>query len=332
MHRFYRTLLIGLFALAPPVALPVVAAARDTEPAPSPAPSPNSSPDAAPASPHPVVAQLIEEGLALEGDAVVKVTAPLVTPQMAAAEQEQALKNLLGTSLYARYLADRIVAPQKIIVKTEQKLGRQGAIRRLDQYFVVYGDLAMIQEEGLMNDFMAKEKKAQEDEEPQPFEEYMQRRLSEGESEEVADGEAYLYRFRMPLLDKVMISGLIRGQSYSQDDLLVESAVSSPDLLADADDPTVWQAIPRGAKNDQALGAPKPWRGLAGYMQVTPLKFMPGALLVECHGVLVEPTGWFGGRTLLASKLPAVTEQNVRKLRRKLKQLQEEKAKRDASG
>ena len=122
----------------------------------------------------------------------------------------------------------------------------------------------------------------------------------------------------------MVISGLIRGQTFSGDGLLIESALSAPDLLNDAKDPTVWQSIPRRAKGDKDLGPPTPYRGLAGYLQVTQLEFQPGAILVECHGVLVEPTGWFGGRNLLASKLPIVAQDNMRNFRRKLAEAMEE--------
>ncbi len=267
----------------------------------------------APASPHPVVAQLVDEGLALGpggGDAVVRLTPPVMRVEMSAEEQHAAFAELVGEGRMERYLADKVVTPQVLRITTEKDLEGGGAIRRLDQHFVVYGDLKLIREKDLLNDFMAKEKAEQE---PGKFDQYLEQL-----DEPSAAGEPYLYRYRMPLLDKVMISGLIRGQTFTADGLLIESAVSAEDLLTDARNPTVWQSIPRRAASDDALGSSIPYRGLAGYLQVTELQFQPGALLVECHGVLVEPRGWFGGRNLLASKLPIVAQDNMRSFRRKL--------------
>ena len=292
------------------------------------------SADGHPSSSHPVVAELVDVGLKLAaGDdgeaAIVKLTPPLLRARMTPDEQQSAMEDLLGANRLDRYLADKVVTPQYLRVKTEKKLGEAGTIRRLDQYFVVYGDLELIRDEGLLEDFMAKEKKEQG---PAKFEQYMERRDTPADGEPVDPAKPYLYRYRLPLLDKVVMSGLIRGQSVSPEGMLIESAVSAEDLLDDEKDPTVWQAMPRQAEGDEDLGPPTPYRGLAGYLQVTELGFKPGALLVECHGVLVEPTGWFDGRNLLASKLPAVAQENMRSFRRKLARAMEDFRAKQAAG
>lgn len=290
-----------------------------------------------PASPHPVVARLVTEGIAAidgEGD-TVKLTPAIVTPEMTAEQQKKALEKVFGTGdRFDRYLKDSHVAPQKIVIKTGQKLG-DAVIRRIDLYFVAHASVKMIHDEGLMKDFMDQDKAERDEEEEDGIERYMNRRDRDPKVAAAAkdnpqpepgaardnpdeDGKPYINRYRFPILEKVVISGLIEGQAYTGENVLIDSALTPKDLLNDPLDPTVWQAIPRRAKGDADLSEPKPFRGLAGYLQATDLKFKPGTILVECHGFLVEPKGWFGGRSLLASKLPLVAQNNVRSFRRKL--------------
>lgn len=290
-----------------------------------------------PASPHPVVAELITEGIAgigedADADKRIKVTPPLITTQMSAKQQKEAMESIFGTGRkFDRYMKDSIVAAQKINVETDQKLG-DATIRRIDLYFVAHASVKLIKDEDLMKEFMAQDKKERDEEPDDGIERYMELRHRDPEqaaaakdnpdakpTADVNSEQPYVNRYRLPLIDKVVISGLIEGQSYEADHQLIDSAVSARELLNDPLDPTVWQAIPRKAEGDADLSEPTPYRGFFGYLQATDLKFKRGAILVECHAFLVEPYDWFEGRSLLSTKLPAVAQNNVRSFRRKLK-------------
>lgn len=281
---------------------------------------------AEPASSHPVVATLVEEGIKLDEGVVVKLTEPVIKPGMSGDEQRAALERLMGRAKLGRLLQNSLNARQEFRVSDGQRIAGEGIVRRLDQYFVVYGDFELFKDEELLDGFMAEEKK-QEEAKEEPFEQYLE--SLEADGEKPAEGQPYVYRYRYPLLDKVVISGLVRGQSYSDDHFQIESAFSPAELLKDPKNPTVWQAIPPQARGDEDLGPAKPFRGMAGYMQVSDLEFIKGAVLVEVHGVLIEPTGWFGGRNLLASKLVLVADQNIRDLRRKVIRLKQAAKERD---
>ncbi len=136
-----------------------------------------------------------------------------------------------------------------------------------------------------------------------------------------------LYKYRFPILDRVVVSGLVRGDGLRLEGALVQSAVSPRDRLDDPENPTRWRPVPRGAKTDAELGPPEPFRGFVCYLQATQLAFEPEAVLIECHAAYLEPHGWFDGRNLLASKLPLLMQHNVREFRRKLKEVQAEAAK-----
>lgn len=279
-------------------------------------------------SPHPVVTQLVTTGLELADGVYVKLPPPLVGPEMSAAQQQAALETLPGR--LREYTRKSVTAKDYTRVKTGEKIPGQGTVRRMEQYFIVHGKLSLIRDKELMNGFMADEKKRDESEQkkekPKPFKQYMERIDPQADEEtSYSDGlnESSLFKMRYPLLEKVVMSGLLQTQSYADAGVLIESGLSSPDLLSDSREPTVWRKIPAGAKGDADLGPPQPFRGIAGYMQVTDLKCLPGAVMVETHGVLIEPKGWFGGRNQLASKLPLLAKQNIKVFRRKVERLNE---------
>jgi hypothetical protein len=85
----------------------------------------------------------------------------------------------------------------------------------------------------------------------------------------------------------------------------------------DKQHPNIWRHI-NVVEEEEKLGSPQPYTGMAGYVLVTKLPEPAGALLVEMHFLLHEPPAWFGGRNLLRSKLPTLIQDNVRSFRRKL--------------
>ncbi len=292
-----------------------------------------------PVSPHPVVHELATEGFEVAEGTRVVVSPPTVNAAMDAATQLAAVEVLFGATRMEQFMKDSPVAP------FELKIGEAGAelpsakVRTLDLAFVAYGTLAVVRDKDLMQSVLgggrggegaeAEDADAEDDD---GFEKYGEG-LTEQQCQErgfdlqlKGDRRHHLTRFRFPLIEKVMIAGIVEGDGRDFDAMLVESSLSPASMLNDKDFPTVWQEIPRGANGDQDLGEPQPWRGLAGYLQTTELKFQPGAILVECHGVFVEPYDWFKGRNLLASKLPIVVQNNVRDFRRKLAKASEQVA------
>lgn len=274
---------------------------------------------------HPVVQELVTEGFPVPGGVRVPLTPPLLTGGMDAGQQEAAIRGVEGM-VYDRFIEDRLTARQVLRVEPAQSYDG-GMVRRLDQYFIVHGGAVLLRDEEAMEGFLAKEEaaaKAEDEGKAKGFQEYLESEPP-GMKKPPA-GQPYVYRYRYALIEKVVISGLLRGLRHSEPKLFIESAVSEADLLADADNPTQWQTIPRKAERDDQLGPAAPYPGLAGYLQVTELGFLPGAVLVECHGVLAEPTAWFRGRNLLGSKLSIAAQENVRSLRRKVKKLNAQQA------
>jgi hypothetical protein len=73
----------------------------------------------------------------------------------------------------------------------------------------------------------------------------------------------------------------------------------------------------RDEAGKQKLGQPHPYHAAGGYLKATRLHEPAGAVLVEYHLTFDEPAGWFSGANLLRSKLPIVSQDGVRKFRRR---------------
>lgn len=279
-------------------------------------------------SPHPIVQALVTEGFEVADGELVPVAPPTLLPGMDAVAQRSALEELFGEVAWDDYF-DRSVNARKLLDIDSADLELDGAtVRKLDLVFVAYGKLAVVRDKDLMQSVFGGSRGGDETE--AGFKRYAESLTAEETQargfEQQLEGERrhHLTRYRFALIEKVVIEGLVEGDGRDFSRLLVESAVSPLKMLEDADYPSVWREIPRGAETDADLEDPEPFRGFAGYLQASELKFEPGALLVECHGVFVEPDGWFNGRNLLASKLPIVVQDNVRDFRRRLAKATEE--------
>ncbi|TWT37277.1 hypothetical protein KOR34_22250 [Posidoniimonas corsicana] len=290
------------------------------------------APTAAPAqhtttTDHPVVKQLTTEGVEAIGGARIKLLPPLVTPGMPADQQRQAFADLVGERRMDKYLQDSVVASYELDIQDLGKTADRGTIRRLDLYFVVRGNLNIIHQKNLLSGFMNNEETSQAVAES-GFETYVKPvdEAAEKPSELPPAGvlSTGMSKYRFPVLEKVVVSGLVRSAGMHVDGGLVQSAISPLDLLDDPQNPTVWRPIPRGAEDDTQLGPPAPFGGFFCYLHASQLGFEKDAVLVECHAAYIEPYGWFRGRNLLASKLPLLMQHNIRDFRRKLKEAQAE--------
>jgi hypothetical protein len=121
----------------------------------------------------------------------------------------------------------------------------------------------------------------------------------------------------MTLLDKVRVDGVMRGIRTNSPQFVLSATRMDDRFQNDKQYPNIWRHI-NVLDEEEKLGPPQSYAGMAGYVLVTKLPEPTGALLVEMHFLLPEPPAWFGGRNLLRSKLPTVIQDNVRSFRRKL--------------
>lgn len=276
---------------------------------------------------HPVIAQLTSDGVAVGGGESLTLGPPVVTPDMSADAQRQSLTRLVGSRQLDRFMRDSVVAPFELDIQTVRDANNRAKVRRLDLAFAAHASLQLIHERELLSKVFGGEDASRRMQQS-GFETYGEPVDKQATPTAGAPPQGRLipslYRYRFPLLEKVVVSGLVAGQGLSIDGALQQSAVTPADKVDDPANPSVWQAIPRGVETDSGLEPPETFPGIACYLQATQLKFAKDVVLVECHAAYVEPYGWFDGRNLLASKLPLLMQKSVRDFRRKLKEVQAE--------
>jgi hypothetical protein len=274
----------------------------------------------APADPHlranPVYEKLCQTGLKVNG-----MQAKLPLPTFASdepAEQKATLRKLAGDMYDLDELTrNSVVAPYILkINELKDPNAKDGQPRdncyQLDLWFVAHSSLdkfdAKDMEKRLIQlsrgDIAIQLLKA---------EELKARGIRAPES----DHERYSHS-SYTLLDRVELKMTTR-QFWSQTDKSVLLAGQSDErFLKDKMYPNQWRSIDK-TEDPPKLGPVEPYAHTIGsYQKVMKLAEPPGALLIEYHGIFIEPAGWFRGTNLLRSKLPLLIQSEVRTFRREV--------------
>ena len=122
------------------------------------------------------------------------------------------------------------------------------------------------------------------------------------------------FQFRMPLLDRVLVQGVVHSEFTDDGDVAI-SWILDPRFRSDGKSiGNRWSRLEPGDAGEE----PKPYQGAGGYLYISPLTEPAGACFVEARMAIHEPSEWFRGSNLLRSKLPLMIQESVRKLRREL--------------
>jgi hypothetical protein len=121
----------------------------------------------------------------------------------------------------------------------------------------------------------------------------------------------------LSLLDKVQVEGVTRNLRTTSAHSVLYAMRLDERFKNDKEYPNQWRFI-LNMDDVESLGPPHPYTGLGGYVLVTALPTLQGALLIEMCFLLHEPRDWFEGRNLLRAKLPLLLKDNVTNFRRKL--------------
>ncbi len=109
---------------------------------------------AQPLTSHPVVERITTEGLLIDDTQRVILPRPLVSPGMSAEAQREAFSQLVGARRLDKYLQDSVVAPFKLTIEEVGATQAGATARGLDLWFIVHGNLDLINREGLMSGMM----------------------------------------------------------------------------------------------------------------------------------------------------------------------------------
>lgn len=137
-----------------------------------------------------------------------------------------------------------------------------------------------------------------------------------------ADGSERFAQVQLSLLNRIEVRGVIRLQRrLGGDSLEVAWAFdhrfdSLPDYRATA------ARFTSNELGERVRGSPEPYAGGGGIVVARQLPrdaaAGPPVVVVESRLVFSEPEAWFGGSNLLRAKIPLITQEGVRSLRRRL--------------
>jgi len=245
---------------------------------------------------NPLYQRLRTEGVRVSADQSIALTPPLLEQGASAADARAAIEAMAKPSYsFDQFARKSAVAPQ--LLQVEFLEGEMPA-RRIDAYFIAYGDLDAIAEGDVL-----------------------ERLLNSQEADEDVGGEG------TTLDDAALGSRGIelappgeRQEEFAHGSFtLLKRVEVDPRFADDKEFPNRWRPLERDdAGRLEPAGAAQLYSGVGGYVQLTELAEPKGALLVEWHIVLAEPHGWFDGANLLGSKLPAIVQNRVRSMRREL--------------
>jgi hypothetical protein len=271
---------------------------------------------------NPVLQQLIEAGVPVGSGAPLKLTAPTMPDGLDAAGQQKAIKSISDANHPVDALLRKsVVSPFQLTIRSEENATGETTGKRVDIWFVVYGDLPTITKEGFLEERFS----LGADEETRGSPPSKAVMLSDAELKNrnieitTTDGQREGFAYAsFSLFNRVQVSGTGHVfQTRSKASVLIASLLA-PRFAEDPDYANRWAALDRDDKGVLTVGASHPYAGYGSYVKVTELIEPQGALFVEYHLVFDEPKAWFRGANLLRSKLPLMVQDNIRKFRREL--------------
>jgi hypothetical protein len=267
----------------------------------------------------PLLAELTERGVPVGAGLFVKLPAPTLPDGLDAAAQNAAIADVAAPSPPDDFLRNSAVAPLVLRIRSVPGTSAERVAQRVSVWFVAYGSLPALRDEKLVQQLAGAVKQEGGKFRPtvRPLaDDALRSRGLWPTATPARDG--WLGSVRLPLLERVQVSGVLYGVQVATADSIVWSGKLDARFANDREFPNQWQPFLRSELGELSLGPPRPYSGFGGYIKATPLQEPAGAIFLECHVIFREPAEWFGGANLLRSKLPIVIQENVRSFRRKL--------------
>ncbi len=274
---------------------------------------------------NPVYEEVTKRGVVVPKGPPLKLPAPTLSDGLDAAAQRKAIESIADARRPVEALLKNAVSAPIVIKTSDDKASAAagGTGKRVDAWFIVYGDLKKIVDHG----FGANDQADPEDE-PNPNdarftgklltpEELLVRKIEPLVSAGIVEnyGNADLQLF-----NRVRVRGTSRSVQTQTDESVTYSTILDPRFALDTKYPNQWQSVTRDDAGKLQYGPSKAYAGMGGYVKATELKEPQGAILVEYHLAYDEPEGWFRGANVIRTKLPIIMQDHVKKLRRRLAQ------------
>ena len=253
---------------------------------------------------------LVEDGVKTDAQSV-KLPAPSMKDGLDAAGQRAVIDSLIGESYrFDSFTSKTPVAPQIIKLSERETTEGETPLRRLDIWFVAFGGLDQLEDSKLLGELIDDDSQNGSGRDLSAAE-LSQRKITK------ADNESYGYG-TFNVLKKVELSAAGRTCWSKTADSIVSATIIDSRFDGDAEFANVWRSLLMQDDGSLKPRDAEPYAGAGLYVKITRLAEPSGALFFEAHVVYAEPHGWFNGANLLGSKLPAVVQNEVRALRRRL--------------
>lgn len=263
---------------------------------------------------NPLYEELFNTGIAIPDGPTVKLPPPLFKPGQVPKDPGELIEKAAGRVPVELFLKRSVTAPFSLNISSIDKADEKRCGQLISLAFVTYGKLEAVIETDFLKQLLSGKDKAGNPPSALAPAELKARgiRLLEGKGVQEQFGTVSL-----ALLEKVQIEGVTQTIRTTPPRCVVYATRLDDRFKDDKDHPNRWRPILRATDEDR-LGMPHPYTGLAGYVIVTELAEPKEALLFEMQFLLHEPPDWFGGYNLLRSKLPIAIQDNVRSFRRKV--------------
>jgi hypothetical protein len=267
--------------------------------------------------PNVIYAALVETPQAQPREGV-RLPPPTMADGLDVDGQRKVLKTLADDSRPLEALLRKsVVAPFVLKISDDRTSGAglSGTGRRVDVWFVVHGDFARLTSEDFLLDQLTPDAKANQEKS-----DFQGRTLTASELEArsiaLASNER-LVHLDFNLFDRVQMSVTSQAMLTRSDDSAIVAGRLDPRFHEDRLLPNRWQPLSRDSLGRLKAGQSQPYQTAGWYLKATRLHEPAGSVLMEYHLAFDEPHDWFDGANLLRSKLPLVTQDAVRRFRRK---------------
>lgn len=274
--------------------------------------------------------ELTQRGLAFSDEQRVRLSPPTLGPDMSASERTEVLHKLAGRLGWERFSRDAVTAPVVVDIDTIDGPAGERLGLRVHNAFIAYTTLETLGDRELMEEIFGA---APVNQAPAPeksnaaatsdvgrvvMQEISQADLERlGLSEQAHSAASFAY-IELPLLNKVLLRGVIRIEKRQREGALEFAWRFDPSFNSVEKYASRWTRLERDAVGKLIEGASLPYSGCGGWMGVYQIDVASKQLLVESQMLLREPTEWFAGSNFLRSKLPLTLQENARSFRRKI--------------
>lgn len=270
-------------------------------------------------------AELYEVGLDFTQHQRFTLAPPTLRADMSPAARSKAVENLAGKQGWERFARDSVNAPVVVDISSVDDPDGNRLGLRVHSAFVVYTQMATLRDSQLMEQFFGSVPSTLEndvgsdsDARRVVMQELSAEELIQLGFVEQADSAAAFAYIELPLLNKVLLEGIIRVERRERPGAVEFAWRLDPSFNSLEKYACRWTRLERNAVGRLVEGEAYPYTGCGGWIGAYEIGDSSEQLLIESRMLLQEPSEWFAGSHFLRSKLPLMLQENARSFRRKL--------------